>query len=193
MGTCREHTAIIYYKCYPICDKHWDAECNHKFKYKGFKSLREYLGMEPVKKPQGYEKYDESFFSIGMDIHIDVEMNVPVIEREWLELPFTPSSFGDEIDYLDYCVKWNGAKKEPLELFIEVGEEKVVLVRGLGSGVRFTSKSNIEKAIETTQDVLNSNGLDLFQEQLHKKFDKSNLWYVADDCGQILRDATNDM
>jgi hypothetical protein len=186
VGTCNNHTVLLYLQHYPICEKHWNAHCDHKFKYKHFKDLREYLGFPPIRKPEGKEDVDEDCLAFKMDVCIDVEMNVPVLMDEWLVewMPISPS-----IRPSPKLVKWNGIKKEPLELYTEINGTKVVLLRAIGEAVRFSSEKAINAAIDKLQNAIDNIPPSSWEHNIAKTFKKSKFWNIVDNCGKMAEEA----
>lgn len=185
VGTCNEHTTIFYLKNYPICDKHWDLDCDRKFKYKHFRTLREFLGFPPIEKPKGLEELDEDYFAYNADIQIDVETNVPVIMSEKL-VSWKPDAPPERPKQAD--VMWNGKKEDPLELYITMGKTKVVLLRATGKAVKFSSEKAIKAAMDKVQGALDIgiSGIDL---RIQKAFKKSRFWEVAENCQEQIEAA----
>jgi len=175
---CNEHTALFYLKDYPLCSKHWDLHCDNRFKYKHFKSLREYLGFPPIEKPEGCEDVDEDYLSYSTEIQIDIETNSPVIMSESYSLwePEVPAERPKHIP-----VQWNGKKEDPLELYIEIGNSKVVLLSATGKAVKFSSEKVIRAAMGKLQQALDigTPGIDF---RIGKLFKKSKFWKLEPDC-----------
>jgi hypothetical protein len=177
----------MFYRYYPICDKHWDAYCDRKFKYKHFKCLRDYIGLPPIEKPKGLEHLDEDYFSFHMEILIDVELNVPVLASEKLVIwnpgvePEKPKDKG--------IVKWNGKKEDPLELYVEVGGKNVVLLRATGIAVKFSSEQAIMGAVEKLQEILDSAAPAMLLERIKQKFKRSRFWESNDLCVDQIKGA----
>jgi len=187
VGACNNNTDIFYLKHYPICTKHWDLDCDHKFKYKHFKNLREYLGFPPISKPKGYEHIDEDYFSINMEVCIDVELNVPVLMDERLSLWQPPA---ESVQPRPKQVKWNGVKKDPLELYVEINGEKVVLLRATGEAVRFSSEKAINAAIDKLQKAVDSSPVSSWEFRILKTFKKSKFWKMAENCAKTAEAAS---
>ena len=184
MGACNRPTSILYLRHYPICEKHWDADCDRKFKYKHFENLRDYLGYPPTSKPAGYEHLDEDYFSHSMEISIDVEQNVPVLMEERLVL-WDPSVQTERPK--SQLVRWNGAKEDPLELYTNVGDKRIILLIATGVAVKFSSEQAINAAIEKLQDVINGVQPENWEIRIAKKFKKSKFWQVKEGCGEAAK------
>ena len=148
VGTCNDYVALYYLKNYPICNKHWDLDCEYKFKYKHFKTLREFLGFPPIEKPKGHEHLDEECFAYHAEIQIDVETNAPIIISEKLSLwhSDTPPTRPPQAN-----VKWNGKKEDPLELFMTINGTDVILLKATGIAVKFSSEKAIYAAMTKVQ------------------------------------------
>ena len=195
VGACSKWSVLVYDRLYGICEKHWDAHCDGKFKHKHFKSLREYLGLPPISKPKGYEdvpdKICDEIFAYHHHVEIDVEHNLPVLVHEEYALwdQFSQPEEVKQSNCLDYCVQWSGVKEDPLDLFVKVNDKAITLLRGSGSGVRFTSEGNIENTIIKLQDILNdASDIDGLETKIAKKFKNSKLWSSVE-CEKALREA----
>ena len=185
VGGCHGNTALFYLQHYPICDKHWDLDCDDKFKYKHFRTLREFLGFPPIKKPEGFEHLDRDCFAYHAQIQIDVETNSPVVMSEELTIwsPDAPPQQPEQ-----NIVKWNGKKEDPLELYVAVGKTKVVLLRATGKAVKFSSEKAIKSAMDKIQGALDAgiSGIDL---RIQKAFKKSRFWEVTENCQEQIEAA----
>jgi hypothetical protein len=188
VGSCNRNTTIFYLKNYPICDKHWDLDCDHKFKYKHFRTLREYLGFPPIPKPKGYEHIkgeEEDCLAYHAEIQIDVETNVPVVMSEELTLwqPESPPKQPQQTD-----VKWNGKKEDPLELYITIKDTNIVLLRAMGIAVKFSSEKAIKAAMGKLQNLLDT-GLTTLPLRMQKAFKKSKFWKINENCQEQIEAA----
>lgn len=156
--------------------KHWESHCDNKFKYKEHKTLRDYLGLPPIKKPEGMEHLDDSYFAEKMDLLVDVGLNVPIVAKEEL-VSWKPGQVAKrEINYIDLCVKWNKEKNENSEIYVDIKGTRVSLLKTQGTGMKFASKAMIEKAINDMQGILNDTDLEYLESRIKDKFGKSRLW-----------------
>jgi len=178
VGSCNNHTVLFYLQDYPVCEKHYSDHCDNKFKYKHFRSLREYLGFPPISKPEGKEHLDEECFAYQMEICIDVEMNVPVLMDESLaEWDVSAES----VKFEPQTVKWNGKKEDPIELYVEDGGAKTVLLFATGKAVKFSSEKAILAAMDKLQEIVAGMPQENWGFHIQKKFKKSKFWQVGND------------
>lgn len=189
VGGCHNYTALFYHKDYPICEKHWYAQCDNKFKHKNFKDLRDYLGIPPIEKPKGYEHCDEKCFAIRMEITIDVEQNVPIIWDEELVIWKPSDTSQSSVSAQHYDVLWNGIKKDPIELYTDINGTKIILLIATGDAVRFSSPQAIQAAVDKLQNLVSSTQVDNWETAINKLFNKSKFWTVKDGCSEKAKSA----
>jgi len=191
VGNCSGYTAIFYYRYYPLCLKHWENHCDNKFKYKEYRSLRQYLGLPPIEKPKGYENVDEGSLAYRSEVLIDVEQNVPVIVEESFVLWAPPQEY--EARHSEkYEIGWNGIKKDPLELYVNMGDKKIVLLVAIGEAVKFSSEKAIQAAMDKLQTTVSSTPVDNWETAISKLFKKSRFWTVKSGCSNEARSIINE-
>lgn len=140
------------------------------------------MGLPPLEKPHGYEHLGEDYFAHKMDIAIDVQQNVPVIVRESLIL-WNPT--GKTEHPKNRTVNWNGIKKDPIELFTELNDKKIVLLYATGKAVKFSSEKAINHAMEKLQETINGAKPENWEIRISKEFKKSKFWKIGDINGQV--------
>jgi len=176
VGTCNNNTALFYLRDYPICNKHWDLDCDRKFKYQHFRTLREFLGFPPIIKPDGFEHLDEDFFAYYAKIQINIDTNAPIIMSEELQL----WDYRPKIEQsTKRSIEWNGLKKDPIELYTEVDGKRAVLLVATGVAVKFSSEKSINAAIAKLESVIDSIP-ETWGPKIAKLFKKSKFWTIVE-------------